>query len=445
MTIKVPIKSTFKEKFTKKRITENLFLKIVALVVAVMLWYIVVNITDPIITQTYRNVHVKILNENVIAEQGNTLQIEEGSAIIPTVTVKAPRTIIRELGSSVENIVATADMNKLLSDGSTVPIECTVTKFSDKLESIRPSTDYIHVKIEKRKTIQLPISVSTSGEVESGYIVGNKTPNQNQVRVSGPQSIVERVKRAYAEVPVSGFTGLISTQSDIVLLDENEEVVPLDALELNVTNIRVDVEILATKKVPVYYSIIGIPAEGYGITGQVDCTPEVITIAGDKSTIDVVSEIKVPGDELNVTGQTDHLVTIVDIQKYLPQGVRIADTSTFSGKVTLKAYIEPYASETVTINASDIVIEGVPFGFEAEVVDEHGKAEIKLVGLKQNLEKLDMNHIVGTVDFDDYALVNNITEFTEGVYNCVISPKLPEGVRADASATVQIRLKKNEE
>lgn len=445
MTIKVPIKSNLKEKFTKKRITENLGLKIVALVVAILLWYIVVNITDPIITQTYKNVHVKILNEDVITGQGNTLQVEDNSAIIPTVTVKAPRTIIQELGSSIDNIVATADMNKLLTDGTSVPIECTVSKFSDKVESIRPSSDYLHVKIEKRKTIQLPIIVTTSGEVESGYIVGNKTPYQNQVRISGPQSVVERIKKAYADVPVSGFTGLISTQADIELFDEEGEPIPLNYLELNVNNIRVDVEILATKKVPIYYSVIGIPADGYGATGEVDCTPEVVTVAGEKSTIDVVSEIKIPGDELNVTGQTADLVTVVDIQDYLPQGVRIADTSTFSGKVTLKAYIEPYSDITLTVNAKDIVFEGVPFGYEAEVVNDSDKIDIKIVGLKQNLEKLDVSSIISKVDFGDYALMNNVTEYHEGLYNCIINPELPEGIRADEAVTVQVRLKKNEE
>ena len=59
MTIKVPIKNRIKERFSKKKLTDNIGLKIVALVVAILLWYVVVNITDPIITQTYKYVHVK--------------------------------------------------------------------------------------------------------------------------------------------------------------------------------------------------------------------------------------------------------------------------------------------------------------------------------------------------------------------------------------------------
>ena len=100
---------------------------------------------------------------------------------------------------------------------------------------------------------------------------------------------------------------------------------------------------------------------------------------------------------------------------------------------------------TVTVNTKDIVFKGVPFGFEAETVGSSEKMEIKIVGLKQNLEKLDVSNIVGTIDFDDYALMNNITEFDEGVYNCIINPELPEGIRADEAVTIQVRLKKNEE
>ena len=87
----------------------------------------------------------------------------------------------------------------------------------------------------------------------------------------------------------------------------------------------------------------------------------------------------------------------------------------------------------------------MPFGFEAEMADYMDKAEIKITGLKQDIEKLGSASIVGVVDFGDYALLNNITEFEEGVYNCVLTPELPEGIRAGSTVLIQIRLKKNEE
>ncbi|MBR6004368.1 MAG: hypothetical protein IK068_06580, partial [Lachnospiraceae bacterium] len=126
-------KFNLKDKFTKKSLTQNFGLKIMSLFVAVIIWFIVVNLTDPVITQTYKNVPVRILNSDVITDSGKTLEVVDDSQIIPSVTIKASRTTIQELGNSIDNIVATADMKDLSADGTSVPIEITTTKFADRV------------------------------------------------------------------------------------------------------------------------------------------------------------------------------------------------------------------------------------------------------------------------------------------------------------------------
>ena len=63
----------------------------------------------------------------------------------------------------------------------------------------------------------------------------------------------------------------------------------------------------------------------------------------------------------------------------------------------------------------------------------------------EDIEKLDQSSVVGVIDFDDYALLNNISEYQEGVYNCVLTLELPEGIRSSDSVIIQVRLRKNEE
>ena len=133
-------KFNLKDKFTKKSLTQNFGLKIMSLFVAVIIWFIVVNLTDPVITQTYKNVPVRILNSDVITDSGKTLEVVDDSQIIPSVTIKASRTTIQELGNSIDNIVATADMKDLSADGTSVPIEITTTKFADRVDAIRASS-----------------------------------------------------------------------------------------------------------------------------------------------------------------------------------------------------------------------------------------------------------------------------------------------------------------
>ncbi|MBQ3891068.1 MAG: hypothetical protein II740_06930, partial [Lachnospiraceae bacterium] len=123
-------KFKLKDKFTKKTITQNIGLKLMSLAVAVILWFIVVNLTDPVITQTYKNVPVRILNADIITDDAKTLEVVDDTAVVPSVTIKASRTTIQELGNSIDSIVATADMKDLSADGKSVPIEFTTTKLS---------------------------------------------------------------------------------------------------------------------------------------------------------------------------------------------------------------------------------------------------------------------------------------------------------------------------
>lgn len=428
----------FKEKFTKKKLTENLGLKITSLVVAIVLWFIVVNITDPIITQTYKNVPVRIINSEVITDANKTLEVIEGSSMVTSVVVKASRSTIQELGTSPDSIIATADMSCLSKDGISVPIEFTTSKYADKVESIRSSSDVLKVNIENRRTIQLPLNATTSGEIESGYILGNVIPNQNQVRVSGPESVINRVASAFVDVQVTGFTSDISTQADIMLFDNNGDGIPTSNLELNVSSVRVDVEILATKKVPIYYSTIGIPAEGYGVTGEVEINPEMITIAGERNVIDPVSEIKVPAEELNITGQSDNLMVVLDIRNYLPDGIRLADDANM-GRASITVFIEPFIEQEYGIFPKNITIENVPEGFEAEFVEDEG-IDFVLVGLAQDLEKLQMSSLNARVDFDDYALLHEISGFKSGEYDTFLVLDLPGGVQIKEPVSIRLRL-----
>ena len=49
----------------KHKYMENLSLKVIALFFAVFLWLIVINIDDPVDTQTFDNIPVEVKNEQV--------------------------------------------------------------------------------------------------------------------------------------------------------------------------------------------------------------------------------------------------------------------------------------------------------------------------------------------------------------------------------------------
>ena len=202
----------------KNKLTRNWGLKIASFLSAAVLWLVVTNINDPIMTYRVTDVPVTIKNANLITDRGQVYEVLDGTDMIDVVTVSAPRSIIDSLDRS--NIVAVADINDLTSV-DTVAIKLSTNKYNDKLDSIRGNIDSVRWSIEEKQTKSFPVKSVTTGEVREGFMVGSVTTDQNLIRLSGPQSIVSQVSKAQAEVDISGFSNNISTVADVRLYDED--------------------------------------------------------------------------------------------------------------------------------------------------------------------------------------------------------------------------------
>ena len=434
------VKPSFKERIRNMKLQENLGLKILALIISFILWIVVVNITDPVGTITYKDVQVKFVNNN-ISSSGKTLEIMNKSDIVETVTIKAPRTVIRELGNSSDNIEAIADFNRMSSDETHIPIEFSVSKYSDKVENIKASHTTLDVKVENRRYIQKPIIASVSGEVSEGYVVGDISTAQNQVKISGPESVIDTIDKACVDVQVTGFTDNISTLSEVVLYDADGNEVSDKNLMLNIDNLRVDVEILAAKTVPVNFSVSGTPDENSALTGEVYKDVDTITIAGKKATIDAIAAINVPSAALNVNGLKTNLNITINLNDYLPAGIRIVDEG-FDGKVNITVCIEDYKEETYSVFLKNVEIQSGPDGFDIEWAEKNDYVEFTVVGLSDDLKQLKLDQLDYHVDFGDYSMINGIDTFKTGLYDLNLNLNLPDGVKLKEPVTIRLALKR---
>ena len=94
----------------KFRLTENLGLKVAAVLFAALLWLVVVNVDDPVDSMVFRNIPVQVTNEEVITNTGKTYQIIEETQTVSAI-VYARRSVLSEI--SAEDIVAVADMREM--------------------------------------------------------------------------------------------------------------------------------------------------------------------------------------------------------------------------------------------------------------------------------------------------------------------------------------------
>ena len=316
------------------RLFHNWGLKLISLVFATCLWFFVTNYQDPETVLTVNNVPVKLLHTDAVTQDGKVCIVLNDSDMIPVVTVTAPRSVVDSLGA--ENIVATADVADIATD-NTVPIILTTNKYSDSITSIVGSSKSVLLSIEDEQQASFTIEASVTGNVAEGYQIGNISMEQNQVRVKGPASEVERVKSAGVSVDVSDVESSISTNAEIHLYDEDGVDIDIDKnLTLNIDKVMVNVEVLAQKEIPVKIAISGTPADGYRLTGETTVEPGRITVAGKKSVLENVTEVSIPSSELNVPGRNKSLAKTFIIANYLPDGVQLAEGELDTVRVTVE-------------------------------------------------------------------------------------------------------------
>ncbi len=406
----------------KHRITKNWGLKLVSFLFAAVLWFIITNINDPISPLEVSGIPVTIKNAELITDKGQIYEVLDGTDKIDKVVIRAPRSIIDTLSSS--NVIAEADMNDLTSL-NTISIKLSTNKYNDKVESITGSIDSVKLNIENKQTRSFPIRPSVTGEIKEGYMIGNISTEQNLIRVSGPESVVSQIAKAQAEVEVSGFTSNIGTDSDIRLYNEEGVEIRSRSIEKNITKVRINVEILEQKTVPVVYTAGGVPADGYRITGEITGSRNSVLIAGKSDILQDIASIVVPEGVIDVGGARETVETMVDLNQYLPEGIILAEED-FDGKVSVAVQVEQERRQTVSVAVEDIAVTGVPEGYTATVTEPDERYSYVLVGLASELGEINVNELDVYVDVAAWLADQESTEPENGYYRMLLSVRLPE-------------------
>ena len=421
----------------KKLLTRNLGLKLASLLLAFVLWFLVAQIYDPKDTVTFNNIQVRLINTELLDEEGKVYEVLDNSNLV-RVTVTGPQSIVKsELRRS--DIVAEADMSKL-TDINTIAITYYCENISNDSVEIKGNHDSVRLNVEDKTSKWIKLESNTIGDVASGYMIGNVTLDQTNIEVTGPKSAISQVDHAGVDINVTDSTTSLSANVDIKLYDADDNELVLESVKKNVDSAYMTVEVLATKEVPVEIEYMGVPEDGYMATGEVESSVPTVRIAGNASTLVGISAITVPEDRMNITGQTDNLVDIINLKEYLPANVRLADKS-FDGKITATVYIEPIVSKDLTVAAENISVTGVPDGMEAEITSTAEEYNITVSGLSRDVSILRDSSVTGILNLTQWMEDNGVEELTPGTYTIPVTFNLAEDITVVPDINIHIRLK----
>lgn len=423
----------------KSRLTDNTMLKIMAFLFAVVLWLIVVNIEDPIISKTYRNVKVNVTHGEVITNKGYTYRVVDDTQLV-NVTVKAKRSTMDDI--KAEHIIATADMKNMQFDmkgnnmaagasrsENQIPITVYVPGFD--VEEAYATPVNLQIVVEDNASTTFPITATAVGEVRDGYVLGSLTAIPETVKISGPKSLVNRISKVVARADVEGMKKSAVLKAELIFYDSGDNVVDQTLLEteLDPGSVSVDVEVLNTKQVKLQIDTSEIhTADGYALANVV-YEPQTIQIVGSNKDLNDISTLDIPASALRVQNLTQKRQIVVDISKYLPENIQLydenANTVLFTitvAKAGAKAFDYPVQSIEKR-NVPDNMI--VSFGDLEDIV-------LHVTGPSLVLESVDLKEAV-YIDLKGYE---------EGTHTVPVQVNLPAGCKLAEPIEVTVIIEK---
>ena len=376
----------------KKRMESDLLLKIISVVFAFLLWMFVINTDNPVIKKTFSDVPVDMLNEQVLDDLNQTYKIESGDTV--SFTVKGKKDVVDRLTKS--DFRATADVSSM-SDVHAIQIEVEALRYKSQLD-IDTGGATVKVVLEDVKSDQIPVNVVVKGTPASGYTVSTQTATPNLISVSGPKSVVSRIKQIVAKVDVSGLKKDVTMAQNVKCYDEDGDEVSQDRIKLDTTKIKVKIGLSRTKTIPFTVETKGTPGKGY-VLGSIDYEPKHIEITGAEDDLEKISSIKLANlDISDSTKSIEKTIKASDIK--LPDGITFVKSVDKIKNIVIRANIEKKTKRTLTIPTEQIALINNTKNYDVKFDDSELK--VKISGLRSVVDKVVVKDLNPKIDMQLY-------------------------------------------
>ncbi len=408
----------------KSKFADNLGLKLLSIIVAFVVWLVIINVIDPTTTKHFTSIPVDILNENVITSSNQVYEVESGKTV--DLTVIGKRSFLEEL--TADDFYASADLSKL-SPVNTAGIDVKLRKVTKENVELDWNNEVLRVSLEERSTQQFRVDISAEGDLAESYVLGEISTQPNIVEISGGKSKIRKIKSIGAVVSLNGQNSDFETEITPILYDSSGDVVDGTNVTFSQDMVKVKIEVLPTKTIPVYVEVKGKPADGYRHI-QTDFKPESIQIAGSREQLERMKSLTIP---ISIEGAKKDVEEEVDLSQYVDAECRLADE--FS-TLSIRCLIEKNGKRTFSFVNSDIHVKNLPQELNFRYIDETQRHTIVISGGEEDLQNVTLTTLAATVDVQGLG---------EGTHTVEVAFDLPGRLKLKSKVKVEILLTRAEE
>lgn len=386
------------KKIDLHKFSNNLGLKIIALVFSAVLWLAVGFINDPVKSEAFSEIPLTLKNEEIITNDGKKFKIMDAVDSV-RVVVRAPRTVLHNINR--RDITAVVDLRQRDPNTGVVPIKAVVSGYEESLKvTTETNPNNVLIRVENVASKSFPISVMTENKPRDGYELGEMKVNPERVEISGSESAIEDIQKVVAKIDVIGKSEDCEIKASLHIFDGNGNEMDQSGLQMNLGDkgVSVNVQILPSKKVKLEFGVSGNPAEGYYYTG-LSSVPETIELYGTKEVLKGLDSIKIPAKAIDISGVDSKREYTIDISPYLPEGVALTDET--ADNVVVTVMVEKEGTRTFLLPVGSIRINNLAENLSA-VIEVSGDLEVYFTGKEELLEKLDIKN-AASIDLRDYT------------------------------------------
>lgn len=409
----------------KMSLTNNIGLKFLAVLIALVLWLAIVNVNDPEKTITVSNIPISVTNESAITSRDMVYNVKSEQYL--NITVSGKRSIVSNL--SAEDFRATASL-KELSKVNSIPVDVTTKNASlgRKITIVKQSAQTILVDVENVEEKDFTdLVVEYTGKVADGYVAGLSSMSTDEVTVKAPTSIIDKIKKVAVRCSLDGANTNISKKCPVILYDKNDKEIKSDEIELSDKKIRVNVNVLRAKQVPISTinkDELGKPADGY-VVDDVILSSDSITVYGSEESLDSIESLDIQ-DDIDVSDAKGDVTQNIDVTGKLPKGLSVSGESTITVKVVIKKLI----TRTFEYDASEVSLNDLSSDLDVQLVTK--KVKVTLQGEEE---------VISQLTKDDMAISADLGKVKEGTTTVHVDVAVPDNSTLMNNVTIKIKAK----
>ena len=378
--------------------TNNLVLKISSLAVAFLVWIIVVNVSNPIVTRNI-SVPLNVVNANIITDAGKTYSLMGANSVTVSYEVRSRD----QSRISASDFNASIDLGDMYDITGAVPIAVEVVNNKDLIiGAVASKPSIVRVSIEDLQRKEFTLTTKITGTPSDGFSVGEVKLDKTNVVVTGPVSVIGQISQIGVEIDVTGLDSDESGRAELKYFDANGNafVISDSRVSKSFDNVGYSLVMLNGRTLALNFDVGGTAAQGYKFTGAESATKS-IQVRGQPEVLEGLDSITVPASALSVEGATGDVNITVDIKNFLPANVTaVGDTKV---NVTLK--VEALDKKSLTLTVNDLNIVGAKPGVATNIVPE--KITVVVSGLSANLESVTNADLKATLDVSEMNAGSN--------------------------------------